>query len=68
MEEILRAQIGSWVRETKTPLMNTRGNLIVADSIMMVLGMLVGAAESVRPNEEKQKAARIVAEARVSGL
>lgn len=48
--------------------MNTRGNLIVADSIMMVLGMLVGAAESVRPSEEKQKAARIVAEARVSGL
>lgn len=48
--------------------MNTKGNLTVAESIMIVPGMLVGAAESVSPSEEKQKAARMVAEAKASGL
>jgi hypothetical protein len=49
------------------PLMKTRGNLTIADSIIIVLGMLVGAAEKIRPREERQKAPRIIANAKITG-
>jgi len=37
------------------------------ESIMVVLGRLVGAAEKTRPRAEKQRAARIMARARITG-
>jgi len=51
----------------KIPLMNTIGNFTIAESIMIVLGMLVGAAENISPSEERQKAAKTIAEIRMSG-
>ena len=47
--------------------MNTIGNFTIAESIIIVLGMLVGAAENISPSEERQKAAKIIAEIRMSG-
>ena len=34
--------------------MKTTGNLTIAESIIIVLGILVGAAEKINPSEEKQ--------------
>jgi hypothetical protein len=49
------------------PLINITGNLTIEDSIIMVLGVLVGAAEKIRPRELKQKAASISPNIRIIG-
>jgi len=49
------------------PLMNTIGNLTSAESVIVVLGMLVGAADKIRPREEKENAAKMIATAKRIG-
>jgi hypothetical protein len=51
----------------KIPLTKTTGNLTIEESIIMVLGVLAGAAEKISPKELKQKAARMSPRARRSG-
>ena len=50
-----------------TPLMKITGNFTMDESIITLLGMLVGAAENISPSEEKQKDARIMARTRIRG-
>ena len=45
---------------TNIPLMKIKGNLIKLDNIIIFDGLSVGGAEINIPNEEKQKAAKIV--------
>ena len=47
--------------------MNSMGNLTIAESIMIVLGMLVGVAEKRRPSEDRHNAARITAAPNTTG-
>ena len=49
------------------PLIKTIGNLTIEDSIMIVLGVLAGAAEKISPRELKQKAANISPKIRMTG-
>jgi len=60
-------QSGNSASGIKTPLTKTTGNLTIEDSIMMVLGVLAGAAEKISPRELKQKAARMSPRARRNG-
>lgn len=50
------------------PLMNTSGNFITEAIMLAVAGRLVGGIENKLPKEAKQKAARIIAKARMAGL
>jgi len=47
--------------------MNINGNFIIDESIITLLGRLVGVAEKISPNEEKQKAARTIDNAKITG-
>lgn len=50
------------------PLMNISGNLISEESIMMLLGVLLGAEEKMSPIEEKQNADRMIPNRRINRL
>lgn len=54
-------------RGMNIPLMNTRGNLTRDEIIMILEGILEGGAESIKPKDEKQAAARIKPNMRVNG-
>jgi hypothetical protein len=51
----------------KTPLINIIGNFTMDESIITLLGRLVGVAENISPSEEKQKAAKTIPRMKRSG-
>ena len=60
-------QAGSSSSGMKMPLMKTKENFTMEESIWMVAGMLVGGEENMSPSEEKQEADRIIPRARMKG-
>jgi len=61
-------QVGNLSTGINTPLINTRGNRIRFESIIIFDGLSVGGEEIRLPNAEKQKADKIMSTAKMNGL